>query len=46
MGNTYETQDNIIDFITKTSINFLSFDNIKTRLRNRAGSKKNTFFEF
>jgi hypothetical protein len=46
MENTYKTLDDIIDFITETSIKFLSFENIKSRLRNRAGSRKNTFFEF
>ena len=44
--NSYETQDDIFDFITKTTTEFLSFVNIKTRLKNRVYSKKDTYFEF
>jgi hypothetical protein len=46
MENTYETLDDIIDFITEKSIKFLSFENIKTRLKNKVNGRKNTFFEF
>ena len=44
--NSYETQDSIFDFISKTTTEFLSFINIKTRFKNRVSSKKETYFEF